>query len=215
MKILNLYAGIGGNRKLWGDEHEVTAVEYDQVTADVYKKLFPNDTVLVEDAHNYLLNNFKNFDFIWSSPPCPTHSRMRILMAEQEGKKFKFPDMKLWQEIIFLKHFFKGKWVVENVITYYDPFVIPKKVGNHYYWCNFNIGKINEGSRNLIRMKLHDKIKDKSEKFNIDLSGYGLKNSKILKMLDNCVEPETGQHILDCAMDYIRKTNLTQTTLEL
>ena len=27
MKILNLYSGIGGNRKLWGDEHEVTAVE--------------------------------------------------------------------------------------------------------------------------------------------------------------------------------------------
>ena len=27
MKILNLYAGIGGNRKLWGDEHEVVAVE--------------------------------------------------------------------------------------------------------------------------------------------------------------------------------------------
>ena len=27
MKILNLYAGIGGNRKLWGDEHEITAVE--------------------------------------------------------------------------------------------------------------------------------------------------------------------------------------------
>ena len=22
MKILNLYAGIGGNRKLWGDEHD-------------------------------------------------------------------------------------------------------------------------------------------------------------------------------------------------
>jgi len=29
MKILNLYAGIGGNRKLWGDQHQVTAVEYD------------------------------------------------------------------------------------------------------------------------------------------------------------------------------------------
>lgn len=27
MKILNLYAGIGGNRKLWGDDHEVTVVE--------------------------------------------------------------------------------------------------------------------------------------------------------------------------------------------
>lgn len=29
MKILNLYAGIGGNRKLWGNEHEITAVELD------------------------------------------------------------------------------------------------------------------------------------------------------------------------------------------
>jgi DNA (cytosine-5)-methyltransferase 1 len=27
MRILNLYAGIGGNRKLWGDDHEITAVE--------------------------------------------------------------------------------------------------------------------------------------------------------------------------------------------
>jgi len=27
MKVLNLYAGIGGNRKLWPDECEVTAVE--------------------------------------------------------------------------------------------------------------------------------------------------------------------------------------------
>lgn len=29
MKILNLYAGIGGNRKLWGDIHHITAVELD------------------------------------------------------------------------------------------------------------------------------------------------------------------------------------------
>lgn len=26
MKILNLYAGIGGNRELWGNEHEITGV---------------------------------------------------------------------------------------------------------------------------------------------------------------------------------------------
>jgi len=25
MKILNLYAGIGGNRKLWGNDHEITS----------------------------------------------------------------------------------------------------------------------------------------------------------------------------------------------
>ncbi len=27
MNILNLYAGIGGNRKLWGSTHKITAVE--------------------------------------------------------------------------------------------------------------------------------------------------------------------------------------------
>ena len=26
MKILNLYAGVGGNRKLWSSEHEITAI---------------------------------------------------------------------------------------------------------------------------------------------------------------------------------------------
>ena len=44
MRILNLYAGIGGNRKLWGDEHEITAVESEKYIADAYKQLYPNDT---------------------------------------------------------------------------------------------------------------------------------------------------------------------------
>lgn len=73
MKILNLYAGVGGNRKLWGDEHEVTAVENEQYIADVYKELHPNDKVVVADAHQYLLDHYKEFDFIWASPPCPSH----------------------------------------------------------------------------------------------------------------------------------------------
>ena len=142
MKILNLYAGIGGNRKLWGNDHEITAVEFNKEVAEVYKSFFPNDKVIIGDAHQYLLDHVREYEFIWSSPPCPTHSRMRLLMAEQEGKKFKFPDMKLWEEIIFLKHFAKGKYCVENVVTYYKPFVIPKKLGNHYYWSNFNLGDI-------------------------------------------------------------------------
>ncbi len=68
MEILNLYAGIGGNRKLWGDEHNVTAVEYREDIADVYRHYAPKDTVIVSDAHQYLLDNYKRFDFIWSSP---------------------------------------------------------------------------------------------------------------------------------------------------
>ena len=55
MKILNLYAGIGGNRKLWGDTHEITAVELDPKIAKIYQDFFPKDKVIVADAHQYLL----------------------------------------------------------------------------------------------------------------------------------------------------------------
>ena len=36
MKILNLYCGIGGNRKLWSGDHEITAVEIDENIAPDY-----------------------------------------------------------------------------------------------------------------------------------------------------------------------------------
>ena len=49
MKILNLYAGIGGNRKLW-ENVSVTAIEYDAKIAEIYKDLYPNDEVIVTDA---------------------------------------------------------------------------------------------------------------------------------------------------------------------
>ncbi len=94
MKVLNLYAGIGGNRKLWKDV-EVTAIEIDPNIAGIYKDLFPNDNVVIEDAHQYLLDHYKEFNFIWSSPPCPTHSRMNFLLQNKNGFKLRFPDMKI------------------------------------------------------------------------------------------------------------------------
>jgi len=71
VKILNLYAGIGGNRKLWGDEHEVTAVEYKPEVAAIYGDLFPKDTVIVADAHQFLLDRYREFDFILVVAPVP------------------------------------------------------------------------------------------------------------------------------------------------
>lgn len=50
MKILNLYCGIGGNRKLWGNNHEITAVENDKNIAKIYKKFFHNDKVIISNS---------------------------------------------------------------------------------------------------------------------------------------------------------------------
>ena len=114
MKALNLYAGIGGNRKLWQNV-EVTAVELNPDIALIYQDFFPDDKVIVADAHQYLLEHFKEFDFVWSSPPCPSHSQMGRLRALSDCKgtgtyksKPRYPDMKLYEEILLLKHYFKG-----------------------------------------------------------------------------------------------------------
>ena len=147
MKILNLYAGIGGNRKLWGDQHKITAVEYDKDIAAIYKDFFPNDEVLVEDAHEYLLNHYKDYDFIWSSPPCPTHSQIRYNIGFKANRKYKkvkavYPDLTLDQEIILLQYWFDGKYVIENTIPYYEPLIAGRKMAKHIWWTNIHCSDI-------------------------------------------------------------------------
>ena len=131
MKILNLYAGIGGNRKLWDNNHDITAVEIDSDIASVYQDLYPKDKVIIDDAHEYLRKHFREYDFIWASPPCPTHSVLQ--MTRYYTKDLKYPDMALWQEIIWLRSFFKGNWVVENVKTYYQPLIYPTFIIDRHY----------------------------------------------------------------------------------
>ena len=147
MKVLNLYAGIGGNRKLWTDV-DVTAVELNPDIAKIYQDFFPNDKVIVADAHQYLLEHYKEFDFIWSSPPCQTHSQIRYNIGFKANRKYRkvdavYPDMSLYQEIILLDKFFSGKWIVENTIPYYEPLIKEQKVGGHIVWSNFLIDKFN------------------------------------------------------------------------
>jgi DNA (cytosine-5)-methyltransferase 1 len=194
MKILNLYAGIGGNRKLWGNEHEITAVEINPEIAKIYQDFFPNDKVIVTDAHQYLLEHFEEYDFIWSSPPCPSHSFVRKITYQQN--KPIFPDMKLYEEILFLQGYFKGKYVVENVIGWYDPLVKPQEISNHYFWSNFKITELPTIQQKGREHNSHNDILQERKGF--DLSGYKLKEDK-KKLLRNCVEPETGLHIFNCA----------------
>lgn len=198
MKILNLYAGIGGNRKLWGDEHEVTAVEYDEKIAKIYKENFPNDNVVVADAHQYLLEHFREFDFIWSSPPCPTHSRMRKMCAIKKRKdgttyeqnKPVFPSMILYEEILFLEHYFDGLWVVENVVPYYKPLIEPQKLGRHCFWSNIELPNKKFEARGSF-----DNINELAKKLGFDISNW--KNVNKILLLRNCVEPEVGEYIIN------------------
>ena len=194
MKILNLYAGVGGNRKLWSNDHEITAVEYDQSISAIYKDLYPQDNVIVDDAHDYLITNFKQFDFIWSSPPCPTHSRMNFLLNQKETFTLKYPDMKLYEEIIILQTFFKGYFVVENVKSYYDPLITPQETGGHYFWANFDIPKID--TRKKVRNDKGYTLAKKMEEKNIYIDNFhGYKGDK-RTLLNNAIESELGLAIL-------------------
>ena len=138
--MLNLYAGIGGNRKLW-ENVEVTAVENNENIARIYQGFFPNDKMIIADAHEYLLKHYKEYDFIWSSPPCVTHSYNKKLSIDIGQSKILYPDMGLYQEIIMLKQFCKKKWAVENVRPYYGSLINAQVVGRHRFWTNFFIPK--------------------------------------------------------------------------
>lgn len=210
MKILNLYAGIGGNRKLWGDEHDITAVELDPKIVAVYQDLFPNDTVIEGDAHQYLLDHYQEFDFIWSSPPCQTHSRARYGLGFHGNKvDGVYPDMRLYQEIIFLKHHSKGQWCVENVQSYYQPLIMPFALGRHWYWANFPITHISiepsgitSSTTSAGNKVIRATTQELEKKLGYDLSPYKIANKRLL--LRNCVEPETGAHILEHALNPIQ-----------
>ncbi len=194
-KVLNLYAGIGGNRKLWpDDEIEVTAVELDPQIAKIYQSFFPNDKVIIGDAHQYLLEHYQEFDFIWSSPPCPSHSRMRPLINNCDERIKKYPDMKLYEEIIYLKHFFKGKYVVENVISYYEPLIKPYESEKHYFWSNYIISKRNPINR---KIRKHGDTFD-NVKWGFDLNNINLPNRIKNQLLNNLVHPNLGLHIWNC-----------------
>jgi DNA (cytosine-5)-methyltransferase 1 len=216
-KILNLYACLGGNRYKWdevADNLEITAVELDPEAARLYQERFPNDKVIVADAHQYLLDHYKEFDFIWSSPPCPTHSKVRFTQKNQDFYVPEYPNMMLYQEIIFLKHHFEGKYCVENVIPYYEPLIPGQKRGRHLYWTNFLLpNNIAERSmKGVMCGQSNDEFKKLCEFHQYDFSQYKGEQSRT-KMARNLVDFEVGKTILETAFNIYRKTNINQTSI--
>jgi len=220
MKILNLYACLGGNRYKWdevakeaGIEIEVTAVEWDEELARLYKERFPNDTVIVADAHQFLLDRYKEFDFIWSSPPCPSHSRARYWNSSNYDTTTEaiYPDMNLYQEILFLEHYFKGKYVVENVIPFYTPLIEAKKRGRHLYWTNFNLPNDLRDRRFAISQTKNE-LKELCKFHEINISTY-VGNQSLVKIGRNLVDYEAGRTIFETALGIIKSKNVNQTEL--
>ena len=210
MKVLNLYAGIGGNRKLWTDV-EVTAVENVPEIAKIYQDFFPEDKVIVADAHRYLLEHYKEFDFIWSSPPCQTHSVTNHFLRGQGIERY--PDMKLYEEIVFLRQWCKGKWVVENVKGYYEPLIKPQESGRHYFWSNFyippikveyDIGTMNREASKMTQRKAIIREAQIPELITLPgLKDFKLPNKR--QILRNAVLPTIGLHVFRCAFKETQK----------
>ena len=219
MKILNLYACLGGNRYKWNEvkeDIEVTAIELDPECARLYQERFPNDTVIIADAHQYLLDHYKEYDFIWSSPPCPTHS---IARAYNPKYKTLYPDLKLYEEIIMLLNVsngknprFKGKFIVENVIPYYEPLIPAKKRGRHLYWSNFNIPNILSNRKNPQLGNAQKEIKALSEFHDYDFTKYKGEQSRT-KMARNLVDYEAGKTIFETVLGIVRREDINQEEL--
>lgn len=212
MKILNLYACLGGNRYKWDEvkeDIEVTAVELDEDLARMYQERFPNDKVIVTDAHKYLLENYKDFDFIWASPPCPSHSRARF--ARKNTTKPIYPDLKLYEEVLFLDKWFEGKYVVENVIPYYEPLIPAKKRGRHLYWTNFNLPyDLNERKGGI--MEGENEVSRWCEFHNYDFTKYK-GSQRTDKIARNLVDYEVGKTIFETMLYIRKKEDISQTEL--
>jgi DNA (cytosine-5)-methyltransferase 1 len=216
MKVLNLYACLGGNRYKWDEvaDIEVTAVELDPELARMYQERFPQDKVIIADAHQYLLDHYKEFDFIWSSPPCPSHSKVRFTQKNKDFYKPIYPEMTLYQEIIFLDSHFEGKYCVENVTPYYEPLIVGQKRGRHIYWTNFKLpNNINERDFTGIMCGQSDNELTKLCEFhNIDISTYKGEQRK-LKIARNLVDYQAGKTIFATAMGVILKLKTTSLSL--
>jgi len=124
--------------------------------------------------------------------------------------KVRYPDMKLYEEIIILKKWFKGKFVVENVIPYYEPLIPGIKRDRHIYWTNFSLPN-NLGDRKKTDLNKISCV-DLQKFHKIDLSNYKGKQNK-LKIAKNLVDYEAGRTILETAVGITRKQNINQTTI--
>lgn len=203
MRILIGCAGIGGESEYWCDEkNEITHVEHYSKIAKVISDRKKNRKVIVGDAYDYLLKNYKQFDFIWFSPNCQANSRM---IRGGKNRKPRFPDLRLYELKIFFDCNFDGFYCIENVKPYYKPVIEPSaKIGRHLFWSNFNIEEDFEiqQPKGFIKMGTVEGSNILKDWLGIEYEGniYYDGNHDPCQVLRNCVHPKLGLHVYDCFM---------------
>ncbi len=219
IKILNAYSSLGGNRYKWDEvakeanvEIEVTAIELDEELAKLYQERFPNDKVIITDAHKFIKERYSEFSIIWTSPGCPSHSKARYWAFGANGKMPIYPDMKLYEEIIFLQYHFKGKYCVENVIPYYEPMLNPKKRDRHLYWTNFNLPNKLSDRHFKGLSSAENEVNKLCEFHDFDFRRYK-GTQRLNKIARNLVDYEAGRTILETALGITKQRNVKQTEL--
>lgn len=222
MKVLNLYAGIGGNAKLWREtanyydtEIHITHVEINSELCKELKIIFPDDEVLNIDAHDYLLwlaenDKLNDYDIIWTSPPCQTHSRMNRINSKRFHKS-SYIDPSYIQQIILLKYNFNGCYFVENVFAYYGILFDGVQIGRHVIWSNIDINDLGyniSNKKNLFDLSMEELQYE-----------YGIKLSKNIylnypdshcpkQVYRNAVHPQLGALLLDRYLNKNRQSTL-------
>lgn len=218
IEVLNAYGGIGAcMHNLDRDKYSVTHVEINEEIAQANKELHLEDTVIRADAKKYIEENYFGYDYIWASPPCPTHASLRKAGAKNGQYKAKAPDMDLYSIIIFLDEYFNGEWTVENVQPFYDRLdkqeqerqealqtVIPpaEKTSRHLFWSSHEIPETFVGTQNINTSNHREMMKWLG--IELERSFDSVEKRKVLR---NCVHPKIGEAILNA-----RKTK--QQTLE-
>jgi len=199
MKIknaLNLYAGIGGNRKKWPKYVKVTSVELNPTIAALYTRYFPQDKMVITDAHAYLQEHHSKFDFIWSSPPCIKNTR---LMLTRPGE---YPDLRLYEEAILLSSVrYERPFVIENVKPYYKPLITPTaEIGRHLFWSNFYLPSMDfpsfpKNDSGTIEVEIHMM---RWLGFPYDRKNF-ITDKRRIQLIRNCIHPNVGEYIFNKA----------------
>jgi DNA (cytosine-5)-methyltransferase 1 len=210
MRILNLYAGIGGNRALWPTDIEVVAIENDPEIAEAYQALWPSDTTVIGVAHAYLLEHLLDgWDLIWTSPPCQSHSKLNQFEFGQ--KRFRYPSLdQLYGEIILLRHQAPKNvdWLVENVIPYYSPLIPPTaQLGRHYAWTNLSLPYVPRSDGVFLRGTTAADF-EKYDGLTLPNCANKWSSERRRQVMRNCVPPEMGRIVFN-AMAHVSEAPAT------